>query len=49
MVLGSDFDDFANSAQDYDDLASYENSEIKTKRKADQLAFIINLVKPYLV
>lgn len=49
MILGSDFDDFANSAQDYDDLAAYENSEIETKRKADQLALIINLVKPYLI
>lgn len=48
MVLGSDFDDVANSAQDYDDLAAYENSEIETKQKADQLAFIIYLVKPYL-
>ena len=48
MILGSDFDDFANSAQDYDDLTSYENSGINTKRKADQLMFIINLVKPYL-
>ena len=48
MVLGSDFEDFANSAQDYDDIASYENSEIKTKQKADQLMFIISLVKPYL-
>ena len=48
MVLGSDFDDFANAAQDYDDIASYENSEIETKQKADQLMFIINLVKPYL-
>lgn len=48
MILGSDFDDFANSAQDYDDITSYENSEIDTKHKADQLMFIINLVKPYL-
>lgn len=48
MILGSDFDDFANSAQDYDDITSYENSEIETKCKADQLMFIINLVKPYL-
>ena len=34
-------------------LTSYENSEIETKRKADQfmfiiIMFIINLVKPYL-
>ena len=48
MVLGSDFEDFANAAQDYDDLTSYENSEIETKQKADQLALIISLVKPYL-
>lgn len=48
MILGFDFDDFANSAQDYDDLTSYENSEIDTKHKADQFMFIINLVKPYL-
>lgn len=48
MVLGSDFNDFANAAQDYDDLTAYENSEIETKHKADQLMFIINLVKPYL-
>lgn len=48
MVLGSDFDDFANAAQDYDDIASYENSEIETKQKANQLMFILNLVKPYL-
>ena len=48
MVLGSDFDDFANAAQDYDDLTSYENSEIETKQKANQLMFILNLVKPYL-
>ena len=48
MVLGSDFDDFANAAQDYDDLASYENSEIETKQKANQLMFILNLVNPYL-
>lgn len=47
MVLGSDFEDFANSAQDYDDIASYENSEIETKQKANQLMFILNLVKPY--
>lgn len=48
MVLGSDFDDFANAAQDCDDLTAYENSEIETKHKADQLMFIISLVKPYL-
>lgn len=48
MVLGSDFEDFANSVQDYDDIAFYENSEIETKQKANQLMFILNLVKPYL-
>lgn len=48
MVLGSDFDDVANSAQDYDDIDSYENSEIETKQKANQLMFILNLVNPYL-
>lgn len=48
MILGSDFDNFANTAQDYDDITAYENSEIETKQKADQLMFIINLVKPYL-
>lgn len=48
LILGPDFDDFANSAQDYNDVYCYENVKIQTLDDLYILMFILNTVKPYL-
>lgn len=48
LILGPDFDNFANSAQDYSDLACYENIKIQTLDGLYILMFILNTIKPYL-
>lgn len=48
LILGPNFDDFANSAQDYSDLSCYENVKIQTLDDLYILMFILNTIKPYL-
>lgn len=48
LILGPDFNDFADLAQDYSDLSCYENVKIQTLDDLYILMFILNTIKPYL-